>query len=67
MATQPDMLFSFAHFLAGEFAARGTHDVEVRADVYVTLNGRPNRRYVDPVVNLVGSDVASDGRGWILP
>lgn len=67
MATQPDMLFSFARFLAAEFAARGTPDVEVRADVYVSLNGRPNRRYVDPRINLAASDAAADGEGWILP
>ena len=67
MATQPDMLASFAHFLAGEYAARGMPDVEVRADVYVSLNGRPNRRFVDPRVNLAAADAAADGRGWILP
>ena len=53
--------------LAGEFAARGMPGVEVRADVYVSLNGRPNRRFVDPGINLAAADAAPDGRGWILP
>jgi hypothetical protein len=67
MATQPDMILSFARFLADDFAARGVVDAEVRGDVWVTLNGRPHRRYVDPRVNLAGSGVRADGRGWIVP
>jgi hypothetical protein len=67
MATQPDMILSFARFLARDFQARGASDVEVRGDVFVSLNGRPHRRYVDPGVNLAASGVRSDGQGWILP
>jgi hypothetical protein len=60
MATQPDMIRSFARYLA----AGGPRRREVRADVFVTLNGRPNRRLIDPDVDLAQPDLPA---GWILP
>jgi hypothetical protein len=52
MATQPDMIRSFARHLAADFAARGQAGVEVRANVFVSLNGRPHRRFIDPDIDL---------------
>jgi vitamin K-dependent gamma-carboxylase-like protein len=62
MTTQPDMIADYARHLAAD-ARRGGHaDVEVRADVYVALNGRPSRRFVDP-----DADLANSTRAPILP
>lgn len=67
MATQPDMILSYAHHLAAQAAARLGHPVEVRADVLVTFNGRPNERLIDPAVDLAAlPDGAPAGR-WLLP
>lgn len=52
MVTQPDMIADYARHLADEARRDGRGDVEVRADVWVSLNGRPSRRYVDPEANL---------------
>jgi len=53
MAFQPDMIVQFAHFLADHYP----RPVEVRAEAYVSWNGRPSRLLIDPTVNLV--DAAS--------
>lgn len=50
MSFQPDMLVQFAHYLAAQHA----QPVEVRAEAYVSVNGRPSRLLLDPTVNLVG-------------
>ncbi len=52
MATQPDMIADYARHLADDARRQGHADVEVRADVWVSLNGRPNRRFVDPDADL---------------
>jgi hypothetical protein len=67
MATQPDMILSYAHHLADRFAADVGHPVQVRADVLVTLNGRPNARLVDPTVDLAALPDGTAPRAWLLP
>ena len=67
MATQPDMLRDFAHYLARDFAARGHPDVEVRVDAFASLNGRPRQRLVDPTVNLAAVGPWESTRTWVLP
>jgi vitamin K-dependent gamma-carboxylase len=62
MATQPDMIADYARHLAAKARRAGRGDVEVRADVFVALNGRPSRRFVDPDV-----DLTHLGRAPVLP
>jgi hypothetical protein len=62
MATQPDMIADYARHLAAEARRAGHGDVEVRADVFVALNGRPNRRFIDP-----DADLAHSARAPVLP
>ena len=67
MATQPDMIAALAHRLKRAEQSEG-RDVEVHADVFVVLNGRPGARLVDPAVDL--GAVARGGlasRSWVLP
>ncbi len=52
MATQPDMILQFVHFLDKKMEEQGYKDIEIRAEVYVTLNGRSNRMLIDPKVDL---------------
>lgn len=66
MATQPDMILAFAHHLAAEARARG-EDVAVFADVWVTLNGRPAARLVDPTTDLARERDGFTPKRWILP
>jgi vitamin K-dependent gamma-carboxylase len=67
MATQPDMIRSFAEYLAAEFRARGYDRVEVHGDVYVSLNGRPHQRLVDPHVDLAHLGERGGPPRWIVP
>lgn len=62
MAFQPDMILEYAHHLA---AARP--GAEVRADAWVTYNGRPNARLIDPDVDLARERDGLAPKPWILP
>jgi hypothetical protein len=60
MATQPDLLRSFARTLARQEGA----GVTVHADALVSLNGRPLRPLIDPRVDLAAERLPAT---WILP
>lgn len=66
MATQPDMLLSFAHELAAREQEHG-RDVAVYADVFVALNGRAPARLLDPHVDLSRERDSFAHKPWILP
>jgi len=67
MSTQPDMIHDYAHHLADDFRARGYDGVAVFADAWVSLNGRPAHRLVDPNADLVASARGPAPKPWILP
>jgi len=52
IATHPDMLVQFSHYLEGQFRQQGYGDVEIRAQAMVSLNGREPQLMVDPEVDL---------------
>lgn len=52
MATQPDMLIEYAHFLKRKFEEEGLKNPKITAKVYVTLNGRPSQLFIDPETDL---------------
>lgn len=66
MATQPDMILQLAHELARRERAEG-RDVAVYADVFVVLNGRPPRRFIDPSVDLSRVEETLAPKRWVLP
>jgi hypothetical protein len=67
MATQPDMILEAAHVIAADQRRRGVARPEVRADVMVSLNGRPAQRLIDPAVDLAAEPFALTPYRWILP
>jgi hypothetical protein len=67
MATQPDMILQFAHILQQDFALRGIPNAGVRAEIYVTMNGRGSRLFIDPSVNLAAERESLFPKSWILP
>ena len=67
MATQPDMILQFAHHLEEEYQKQGINDVEVRAEVYATLNGRRSRLLVDSDQDLTKVKPGLGHKDWILP
>lgn len=66
MSTSPDMILELARHIAMRERQKG-RDVEVRADAFVTLNGRPSRRLIDPTTNLAEEHDSLRPKRWILP
>ena len=67
MATKPDLLVLFGHHLAEEKRREGYEDVEVRARVMVSLNGRERQLLIDPNVDLAKEEVSLLPVRWIVP
>lgn len=67
MATQPDMILQFAHYLKKEFEKKGFDHPEVTVESYVTLNGRPSRPFIHPEINLAVQKRNLKPKSWILP
>jgi len=67
IATKPDFIWQFAQYLKEDFKDKG-YDVKVFVDSYISVNGRPLQRFVDPEINLAevkwNTFKHSD---WILP
>ncbi|MCB9597331.1 MAG: HTTM domain-containing protein [Sandaracinaceae bacterium] len=66
-ASQPDLVLQLAHHIVRDLEARGCHDVQIRADAWVSLNGRPSARMIDPTVDLAQVDDGVAPASWILP
>lgn len=64
MSTQPDMILQFAHFLAEEYQDV-FEEPKVTANSFVTLNGRPNRQYINDTVNLANIERGWHNKDWI--
>ncbi len=67
MATQPDMILQYAHFLAAGYQKKGIKNPVVTAESYVTLNGSGSRLYIDSTVNLAKEQETFAPKKWIRP
>lgn len=67
MATQPDMILQYAHFLQKEYEKLGLEEPAVFAQSYVTLNGRPSKEFIDPTVDLTKIEDSFQHKDWVLP
>ena len=67
MSTQPDMIHQYALHVAERYRRQGLDSVRVYADAWVSLNGRPGRRIVDPSVNLAAVPRSLGASDFILP
>jgi hypothetical protein len=67
MAGQPDMILQFAHHLSREARAQGRGEVQVRAQVTASLNGRPPQLLIDPQVDLAATPRSLRHARWIVP
>jgi hypothetical protein len=66
MSFQPDMILQFAHYLRDQYRAQGYAHVEVRAEAYVSFNGRSSRLLIDPTVDLAAESESLGHKSWIL-
>ncbi|HET7539771.1 MAG TPA: HTTM domain-containing protein [Polyangiaceae bacterium] len=67
MSSQPDLILQLAHRIRDDYAAKGIGPVEVRADTWVSLNGRPIQRLIDPNIDLARVEDGLGKADWILP
>jgi vitamin K-dependent gamma-carboxylase len=67
MATHPDMILQFSHYLAEWKRREGFENVEVRARVMASLNGRKPQLLIDPTANLTKERLSLLPARWILP
>jgi len=67
MSTKPELILQFGHYLAEEKRREGYDNVEVRAHVMVSLNGRQPQLLIDPNVDLAREQVTLLPARWIVP
>lgn len=67
MATQPDMILQFAHYLKCNYRKKGIEKTRISVENYVTLNGRESRMLIDPEVDLTLEKESFSPKKWILP
>lgn len=67
MVTRPDMILQFCHYLAEEKRRAGYENVEVRAHVMASLNGRKEQLLIDPEIDLAKEPRNLLPARWIVP
>jgi hypothetical protein len=76
MSTQADMILQYAHYLRARFTdsilhINGQeiiiHDPSVRANVFVSLNGRMATKMVDKSTDLTKEELNLRHRNWVIP
>jgi hypothetical protein len=65
MRGEPDLILEAAHAIAAHEAAQGRH-VEVHVDAWLSFNGRPAQRWIDPDVDLAAEPSSPWHKTWIL-
>jgi hypothetical protein len=67
LAVQPDLILQLAHHIGADFARRGLGPVEVRAEAWVSWNGRDAALLIDPAIDLLCERDGLASKRWILP
>jgi hypothetical protein len=67
MESRPDMIRQFSHHLANDLRSQGYENIEIRANVMASLNGRPAQRLIDPATDLATQPRSLLPAAWILP
>ncbi|MDA8818758.1 HTTM domain-containing protein [Flavobacteriaceae bacterium] len=67
MSFQPDFILEYAHYLAEHFEKQGHTNVQVFADSFVALNGRPSQRFIDPDIDLYKEVESFKHKKWVIP
>jgi hypothetical protein len=65
MAMQPDMILQYAHFLGNVYGQSNPDSIAVRAEVYVTLNGKPSQLLFDDQLNLLEIKDSFSPKTWL--
>ncbi|WP_338791547.1 HTTM domain-containing protein [Bernardetia sp. MNP-M8] len=65
MAFQSDMILQYAHFLEEKYTTKENPNPIIRAEVYVTLNGRRSQLFFDPNLDLSEIEDGFLEKDWI--
>lgn len=63
---RPDLALTTAHLIDDYYEQRG-QDVAVFANSWVSFNGHPRQRWIDPTVDLASLPRTAPGAGYVLP
>jgi hypothetical protein len=66
MTMYPDMILQYAYFLARDAGRNGIQDPEVRADIMLSMHGRPLERLVNPDVDLTKEQRGLHHKTWLM-
>ena len=66
MASQPDMILQYAHFLKQKYQALGMKNPKITVESYVTLNGKGSRLFINKNVDLTLLSDSFENKWWIL-
>lgn len=65
-ATRPDLMIYYVHYLRDAYERDMNMDVAIYADAFVSLNYRPEQRFVDPEVDLAAEEAKVIGENtWV--
>jgi hypothetical protein len=68
MATRPDMIIQYAHYLKQKAEQAGIQNPIIRVEAWASLNGRPYQPLIDPEANLAELPQTIFARAdWIVP
>ncbi len=67
MATQPDLILQYAKIIEESVSKKGWKDPKITADIYVTLNGKRSKQFIDPSIDLTELNDGFEHKTWILP
>ncbi len=67
MSFQPDLILQFAHYLGRKHPMPDGRVPEVRAEVWITLNGRPGQLLFSPSLNLMNLSDSFAPKRWLNP
>ena len=67
MTGRPDLLLQYVHFLRDRYKKHDNMDVEIRADVMMSLNYRKEQRFIDPDRDLTQERHHLGAYDWVLP
>jgi len=65
MAFQSDLILQYAHFLEEKYRTKENPNPIIRAEVYVTLNGRRSQLFIDPNLDLSKIEDSFLEKDWI--
>lgn len=67
MSYQPDMIIEYARFLGKHYHKKLGYRPKVTAEIYVSMNGKPRKLYIDPDIDLSLLQDNFRHKTWILP